>query len=241
MIQAQYHQWLLLEQLRLQRIVMDRIVAARVQQAAMSHAPLLLSYEALVSSVNEATLDRPFFANGLLGSQNQNAFAIPEPLTDASTLLARPDDSSFLSKYQAFLRQNIELFQATQEVVSTPMRGRNTPIYLGQVGIRCCHCKHIPLLSRQKGSIYFPSNTMRIYQASQNMANTHMINGACKEMPQSAKEQFHSLLTTKSIGGGVGRAYWSQTAKDLGLVDTSEGIRFRSNVPTRLEILDDVL
>ena len=34
-----------------------------------------------------------------------------------------------------------EAFGATEEDIAAPMHGRNKPIALGQVGIRCMHCK----------------------------------------------------------------------------------------------------
>jgi hypothetical protein len=47
-----------------------------------------------------------------------------------------------LSELQVYLRANFsEAFGATEEDIAAPMHGRNKPIALGQVGIRCMHCK----------------------------------------------------------------------------------------------------
>lgn len=52
------------------------------------------------------------------------------------------DDKYWLSELQVFLRSNFaEAFGATEEDIAAPMHGRNKPIALGQVGIRCLHCK----------------------------------------------------------------------------------------------------
>lgn len=52
------------------------------------------------------------------------------------------DDKYWLSELQVFLRSNFaEAFGATEEDIAAPMHGRNKPIALGQVGIRCVHCK----------------------------------------------------------------------------------------------------
>lgn len=52
------------------------------------------------------------------------------------------DDKYWLSELQVFLRSSFaEAFAATEEDIAAPMHGRNKPIALGQVGIRCCHCK----------------------------------------------------------------------------------------------------
>lgn len=52
------------------------------------------------------------------------------------------DDKYWLSDLQVYLRANFaEAFAATEEDIAAPMHGRNKPIALGQVGIRCMHCK----------------------------------------------------------------------------------------------------
>lgn len=52
------------------------------------------------------------------------------------------DDKYWLSELQVYLRSDFaEAFGATEEDIAAPMHGRNKPIALGQVGIRCMHCK----------------------------------------------------------------------------------------------------
>ena len=41
----------------------------------------------------------------------------------------------------SFPNKIAEAFGATEEDIAAPMHGRNKPIALGQVGIRCMHCK----------------------------------------------------------------------------------------------------
>jgi hypothetical protein len=150
--------------------------------------------------------------------------------------LVQPEDPFTLSKFQVLLRENIEVFQATHEEERLHVRGRNVEIYLNQVGIRCIHCKHLPMVRRKKGFMYFPSNTLRIYQAAQNMATWHMLSGLCEEMPGEVQEQFQTLGTTKAVAGKAGRVYWAQSAEDhLGLVNTPLGIR-RTIVGNLIEI-----
>jgi hypothetical protein len=56
--------------------------------------------------------------------------------------LGLEDDKYWLSELQVYLRSNFaEAFGATEEDIAAPMHGRNKPIALGQVGIRCMHCK----------------------------------------------------------------------------------------------------
>jgi hypothetical protein len=141
-------------------------------------------------------------------------------------VLARPEDTFKLSSHQVLLRHQIEAFQATEDDISTHTRGRNKPITLGQVGIRCRHCAHLPVARRQKGSTYFPATLLGLYQAAQNMSTTHMQCGLCSEMPESIKAQFAHLIATKVASSGAGRPYWAESAKKLGLVDTEDGIQF---------------
>jgi hypothetical protein len=59
-----------------------------------------------------------------------------------SVALGVEDDKYWLSELQVYLRANFaEAFGATEEDIAAPMHGRNKPIALGQVGIRCLHCK----------------------------------------------------------------------------------------------------
>ena len=155
-------------------------------------------------------------------------------------LLAQPGDEAKLSPHQVFLRHQIEAFPAGTEEASTHARGRNKPITVGQVGIRCRHCAHLPIARRQKGSTYFPASLQGIYQAAQNMCTTHMQCGLCSEMADDIKNEFARLLATKISSSGAGRPYWAESAKRLGLVDTEEGIRFRDDLsPGKLASSDE--
>ena len=142
-------------------------------------------------------------------------------------VLAQPEDSLKLSSHQVLLRHQIEAFKATEDDISTHIRGRNKPITLGQVGIRCRHCSHLPVARRQKGSTYFPASLLGLYQAAQNMSTTHMQCGLCTSMPEEIKQLFVHLLASKVASSGAGRPYWAQSSKKIGLFDTENGgIRF---------------
>ena len=141
--------------------------------------------------------------------------------------LLQDEDNGKLSDLQTLLRGQIEAFEAAQEDITTHTRGRNKPIELNQVGIRCRHCFHLPVKQRQKGSTYFPNSVKGLYQAAQNMLETHMKTGVCTQMPDSIKKSFVDLLTTKTTSSGAGRKYWAESAGKLGLVDMEgKGIRF---------------
>jgi len=169
--------------------------------------------------------------------QQGGAAGVSIPLS-LPVVLAQPEDTLKLSNHQVFLRQQIEAFEAAEDDISTHTRGRNKPITIGQVGIRCRHCSYLPVVRRQKGSTYFPASLLGLYQAAQNMCTTHMQCGLCTEMPEAVKQQFIALLASKSSSSGAGRPYWAKSAEKLGLVDTEDGgIRFARNVPPGARIV----
>jgi hypothetical protein len=141
-------------------------------------------------------------------------------------IFAQPTDSFVLTEHQALLRQQIELFSATNDDLSSRIRGRNRKVELGQVGLRCRHCAHVPAAHRAKGSVYFPAQLLGLYQAAQNMSSNHIQCGLCPEMPQSLKDKFTQLFPTKAQSSGAGQSYWAESAKWLGMIDTDHGIRF---------------
>lgn len=170
------------------------------------------------------------------GSVESNESKMPSKLPFC---LAQPVDKFKLSEHQLFLRFQIEAFAATEDDVNTHIRGRNKRIILGQVGIRCRHCAHLPASRRQKGAAYFPANTMGLYQAAQNMSTAHIQCGLCPEMPEYIKEHFKGLIATKSFTSGAGRPYWAKSAKKIGLVNTEDGIRFIHDIPEGTALLED--
>ena len=159
-----------------------------------------------------------------------NPIAIPERQNSAvhhghfPFSLSHADDKFNLSSHQQFLRLHIQVFQADEEDILTYVRGRNRPILLQQIGIRCCHCAHMKVSLREKGSTYYPANIMGIYQAAQNMSSTHIQCGRCPPMPSAVKEHFKGLIATKSASNGAGRTYWADKIREMGVIDAEHGI-----------------
>lgn len=182
--------------------------------------PMALSEDALATALVSHIRSR-----GGFGSAANIPWELPVPL-------ALPEDNDKLSPFQNLLRNQIEVFKASSEDASTHTRGRNKPIAANQVGIRCRHCANLPIKQRQKGATYYPSTIMGIYQAAQNMSVTHLQDGSCQEMPIEVKQEFGRLLSTKATSTGAGRPYWAQAAKQLGLIDTDDGIRFIRDFPS---------
>ena len=87
---------------------------------------------------------------------------------DGVSLALRSDEEN-LSEYQCFIRAHIELFSAKVRDIECNAQGRNKPIVVGQVGIRCKACACIPPGRRPRGAVYFPAKLTGLYQAAQNM------------------------------------------------------------------------
>lgn len=138
--------------------------------------------------------------------------------------LGLDDDKYWLSELQVYLRANFaEAFGATEEDIAAPMHGRNKPIALGQVGIRCMHCKHENPAERGQQATSYPSLISGIYNSVQQMLRLHL--DCCQAMPPEIRSKIESLKVSSSSRGGR-KQYWIDSAKRLGLVDTPHGIHF---------------
>ena len=156
-----------------------------------------------------------------------------------SRILHVPSDDDLLSPYQCLVRKQIEVFQASKEDIHASAQGRNRPIILGQVGIRCIHCGALPIETRSRGAVYFPSTLMSTYQTAQNMANSHLLKD-CRHIPKAIREDLirvrlrensESQNTRKSAFGG-GRSFWARGLRTYhGVVETPDKrLRFENDL-----------
>jgi hypothetical protein len=147
-------------------------------------------------------------------------------------------DEMELSPYQCLVRKQIEVFEQPgsrfhQEEITT--QGRNRPIIVGQVGLRCRHCARVPPRSRSKYAMLFPSTLVGAYQSAQNMANTHLLK-TCTMIPEATRNELiqkrtrdKGQKTCKSAYGG-GRQYWADCLRVLGVIDSEDRrLRFSSS------------
>ena len=97
---------------------------------------------------------------------DHNDDTLPPSPPNASNLplLYNPMDEGRLSKFQILARKQVEFFEATAEDLEASCQGRNRPILLGQVGMRCRRCSHLPNRQRMRASTYYPSTVAGIYQ-----------------------------------------------------------------------------
>ncbi len=149
---------------------------------------------------------------------------LTEPSTPTPTfitLFMRCDDQ-MLSAYQCLIRKQIELFAAGEEDICTIGQGRNRPVQLGQVGVRCKHCRDIPRLAKTKGAVYFPFKIDNVYQACQNMAVVHLCDN-CPNIPTSIRAELQRLAKEPKSTAGGGKRYWSEGIRVAGIVEDAEG------------------
>lgn len=146
----------------------------------------------------------------------------PDP---AQILLCMPTDRQSLSDRQCYVRSHfVEIFEATSMDVSVRHSKGAQKLMIGQIGIRCMHCTQYNVKDRAERATCYPSSVSRIYQTVADMQRFHF--EACTGIPDSMKIVYRSLKTTRPRGQGSPQSYWISSAKDLGLVDTSDGIRF---------------
>ena len=133
-------------------------------------------------------------------------------------------DEDHLSKYQCLLRKQLEFFEATKDDVQWNAQGRNKPIVLGQVGIRCRYCAQLPAWSRARGAVYYSSSLVGLYQAAQNLSKNHFSNH-CRLLPEPARRHLVELRGDKRRAAG-GKKYWAAGARVLGIEQYQDGLRF---------------
>ena len=139
--------------------------------------------------------------------------------------LYMPCDDESLSPYQCLVRQQIELFEANQQDVDSNAKGRNKPIVLGQVGVRCRHCAYLPPKARARGAMYYPGQLDGLYQAAQSLSTAHLCKH-CQHIPPIIRQQLIKLKERKSSAGG-GKLYWGEGVRILGVYETEDGLRFK--------------
>jgi hypothetical protein len=167
-----------------------------------------------------------------VSSSSSSSSSSPE----TKLLLCMPSDKQSLSDRQCYVRSNfVEIFEATDVDVSTRHSRGAQKLRVGQIGIRCMHCSHLEGRKRAERATCFPSSISRIYQTVADMQRFHF--EACTGIPESMKTIYRNLKTTRPRGQGSPQSYWAKSARELGLVDTNEGIRLSKEGQRRISSL----
>ncbi|GAX26835.1 hypothetical protein FisN_9Lh106 [Fistulifera solaris] len=184
---------------------------------------LTSSATTLASNPTPNTNRQPVLASSRPDEEvRQNSVTATSPQTQTFITMYMSCDDQMLSAYQCLIRKQIELFAAGEEDTCTIGQGRNRRVQLGQVGVRCKHCRHVPQLAKTKGAVYFPFKKDNVYQACQNMAVVHLCDN-CPNIPTSIRAELQRLAKEPKSTTGGGKRYWSEGVRVSGIVEDAEG------------------
>ena len=113
----------------------------------------------------------------------------------------------------------MECFAADQRDINERRQagGSIHPPALGQVGIRCVHCTHIPLKTRAKGSVLYPKSVKAIHMAMRNFQRHHLL--SCPTMPLNVKQRYAAIRNKAVQSKKDSYIYLAQSCKDMGVVE----------------------
>lgn len=178
-------------------------------------------------------------ASSLEGNKNNNNEK-PIPCFSGCVSLSLPEDSESLSPLHCFMRKYcVEAFAAELADLATPRYGKahTGRVVVGQVGIRCLHCKHRPARERQERAVCFPSSLKNIYHSIETWQRRHSL--VCADLPIWIKTSMTELMQKSRAGAGGRRQYWEESARRLGMETTTHGVRF-VRVPGDMGLLETV-
>ena len=142
-------------------------------------------------------------------------------------LLAIDQDKEWgLSDLDCFVRQNLELFCATDgdAEANAQSEGKGDGIVSGQVGIRCVNCsssKRLPCQDKQ-GYVTYPASLDDLFSAVRAYKSKHL--PTCPNIPEEGREKFNFLTGSSSSSfGSIVRQYYLKSAEALGLRDVPSG------------------
>ena len=128
--------------------------------------------------------------------------------------LHTPEDDDVLSPLHCFMRRYcVEAFSATEEDVATPRYGKSHgfKVTVGQVGIRCLHCKHLPLDKRAERAVCYPSSLKNIYHSIETWQRRH--SSVCTHITPWVRKSIIDLMEKSKTRAGGRRQYWEDSAR----------------------------
>lgn len=132
-------------------------------------------------------------------------------------LLGDPEeDPNWLSPPLCLVRAQIEVFAATASDIAAGTRHQPT---LGQVGLRCIHCRP-PRMAYQdcaKGAVSYPKSIKIIHQTVRNFQRYHVNDCPC--IPSDVKERLRAYEKKKHQSKRDAKHYWVDSFRALGLCD----------------------
>ena len=107
--------------------------------------------------------------------------------------------------------------------MDAPAPGRKHAVVVGQVGLRCIHCRHTTRASdRVKRAVCYPSSIKRIYRTVIDMKLDHF--SQCKFVPKQLTERLNELKAVHTRSTGTTMQYFIKAAHMLGMEDGASGV-----------------
>lgn len=139
-------------------------------------------------------------------------------------LLTTQNDKDSLSDRQCFVRSHfVEVFVADKSDMAARHSRGAQKLNENQIGLRCAYCVKLKHRDRAERAICYPSSISRIYQTVADMQRFHF--EACVAIPPKVLAEYKSLKTTRPRGVGSPQGYWDKSAREIGLVDSTSGIK----------------
>jgi hypothetical protein len=137
--------------------------------------------------------------------------------------LCKGSDHAWIPAQQCFERASMIFVFAVDEIYANTL-AEYMPVHLGQVGIICSFCYKINPSDRPKGCSLFPSSLSSLPSSWRSLKNHHLVN--CSNIPEDVRSN-HRSLSSMSVKPTVDmNQYIIDSARDLGLKDSSNGIYF---------------
>jgi hypothetical protein len=160
--------------------------------------------------------------NNIEGAVSTTTANIPPVVQDkyldgwvtGSISLHTPEDDDVLSPLHCFMRKYcVEAFSATAEDVATPRYGKSHgfKVEVGQVGIRCLHCKDQSPGKRAERAVCYPSSLRNIYHSIETWQRRHSL--VCKRITPWVKKSIVDLMESSKTRAGGRRKYWEDAAR----------------------------
>jgi len=193
------------------------------EKASPSSSPtslITMSPKFLATSVVvESALKSPEMASGTAAQMLKASIAASSPDKER-VLLALPQDKDWLSDMDCFVRNNVEIFSATENDLVIAKTDKKYPIKLGQVGLRCIHCAGSGMGARREAVMY-PYSVSGIYESVRDFQKLHL--DYCPHLLPELKGAMSKLTRGCSSLSSVLRRYYVQAARALGLFDSEDG------------------
>ena len=164
----------------------------------------------------------------------------PQIFEKTVPLYANGDDQ-WLSPQLCLIRRHMEAFAATPHDAAERKSagGSIVPPQVGQIGLRCVHCKHIPLRMRTKGSVLYPKSVRAIHMAMRNFQRHHM--PTCPDLPPTVRDKFNSIKNKSIQSRKDSYIYLAKCCKNQGIVEVGGCLRFHDDFNLSAEALSAVL